>query len=210
MSTFIPIFPLSLVAFPGEKLNLHVFEPRYKQLVADCLKDNLTFGIPAFLEERISEYGTRMRITAVERHYDDGRLDIRTEGEGVFVLHTFENPAPGKLYAGGEVETRNEVRNEDPNVRAGLLFNLEQLYALLNVKIEVPGPERSLSYEVAHRVGLSQGQEYELLMLGSENERQQYLSDHLTRTIPVVSEIERTKARIRMNGHFNHFDPLEF
>ncbi|MGB3619563.1 MAG: LON peptidase substrate-binding domain-containing protein [Catalinimonas sp.] len=211
MSKFIPLFPLNMVAYPEEKINLHVFEPRYKQLVNDCTEGNLTFGIPAYLDERVSEYGTEMRITSIEKRYDDGRMDIRTLGVRVFVLQDFQNPAPGKLYAGGEVEPQHDSREEDPNVRAALLFNLEQLYSLLNVKMEVKaGPGQSLSYDLAHRIGLSQAQEYELLTIGSETERQQFLSDHLMRTIPVVSEIERTKARIRMNGHFKQFDPLDF
>ncbi|SDK83127.1 hypothetical protein SAMN05421823_103667 [Catalinimonas alkaloidigena] len=211
MTTLLPFFPLNLVVYPQEALNLHVFEPRYKQLISDCLQEEKTFGIPAYLDEQVSEYGTEVRILSVEKRYDDGRMDIRTEGVRVFLLQSLDNPMADKLYAGGEVRFMPDHTDEDPNVRAALLFNVEQLYSLLNLRPEFrTTPDRLLSYEIAHKIGLSLHQEYELLKFRSETERQTYLSEHLKRTLPVVSEIERTKARIRMNGHFRHLDPLNF
>ena len=211
MTTFLPLFPLNLVVYPQEALNLHVFEPRYKELAQDCLQEDKSFGIPAYLDDQVAEYGTEMRIVAVEKRYSDGRMDIRTEGKRVFLLQSLDNPAEGKLYAGGQVRFLPENPQEDANVRAALLFNVEQLYSLLNLRPDFRlTPDRMLSYEVAHKIGLSLRQEYELLQFRSETERQAYLSEHLKRTLPIVSDIERTKSRIRMNGHFQHFDPLNF
>ena len=58
----LPLFPLSLIVFPNEPLNLHVFEPRYRQLVLDCIEDKQTFGIPPFLNEELQDYGANVTI----------------------------------------------------------------------------------------------------------------------------------------------------
>ncbi len=84
MTNFIPIFPLSIVVFPGENLNLHIFEPRYKQLINDCITNQKPFGIPTVLKENVAEMGTLVQIKEVTKVYDDGRMDIKTEGMAVF------------------------------------------------------------------------------------------------------------------------------
>ena len=85
MSKFLPLFPLQLVVFPGEKLKLHIFEPRYKQLVGECRDEKMTFGLPAFFDGRVAEYGTEMRLLTIFKTYDDGRMDIMTEGVAAFL-----------------------------------------------------------------------------------------------------------------------------
>jgi Lon protease-like protein len=62
VTNFIPIFPLALVVFPGEALNLHIFEPRYKELVNECHAGGKPFGIPAVIENKVSELGTLVEI----------------------------------------------------------------------------------------------------------------------------------------------------
>ena len=66
------------------------------------------------------------------------------------------------------------------------------------------------SFELAHKLGLSLEQEYDMLQMVRESQRQTYMSHHLTRALPLVKEMERAKERIRMNGHFQHHDPLNF
>ncbi len=62
MTNFIPIFPLGLVVFPGEQLNLHIFEPRYKQLIQECKAADKPFGIPAVIKNAMPEMGTLVRV----------------------------------------------------------------------------------------------------------------------------------------------------
>jgi hypothetical protein len=66
------------------------------------------------------------------------------------------------------------------------------------------------SYQIAHKIGLSVEEEYSLLKMPTENERQAFLIQHLERIIPMLQDVERTKDRIRMNGHFKNLDPLNF
>ena len=83
MSVELPIFPLNIVAFPGEEVNLHIFEPRYKQLVKDCLDEGSTFGLASHVLNKI-ELGTEIKITEVTKKYSDGRMDIKTFGLRIF------------------------------------------------------------------------------------------------------------------------------
>ena len=89
MSDEIGLFPLNLVVFPGERLNLHIFEPRYKQLIKDCLESGSTFGIPSYVLNK-TEFGTEVQIEEVTKTYSDGRMDIKTIGISVIEVLDFE------------------------------------------------------------------------------------------------------------------------
>ena len=80
----LPQFPLKIVVFPGEQLNLHIFEPRYKQLINECEAEDRTFGIPAFIEKRVMEIGTEVRLEKIVKRHLNGEMDIRTRGVGLF------------------------------------------------------------------------------------------------------------------------------
>ncbi len=80
MTNFIPVFPLGIVVYPGEELNLHIFEPKYKQLINDCFETKKPFGIPTVIDGKIVEMGTTVLIKEISKTYEDGQLDIRTEG----------------------------------------------------------------------------------------------------------------------------------
>ena len=84
MTNFIPIFPLSVIVFPGENLNLHIFEPRYKQLITECFEQKKPFGIPAVVDKELKELGTLVEVSEIRKVYDDGKMDITTRGVKVF------------------------------------------------------------------------------------------------------------------------------
>ncbi len=212
MEKFLPLFPLNLVAYPGEDLNLHIFEPRYRQLINECIDSDITFGLPPFIDNRLPGLGTEMRIRTLHKRYDDGRMDIKTTGLGVFRMLDFESPVVGKLYAGGIVEfldTTDTPAIDNPQL-TDFIKRLERLYDLLQIEVDYDPMLPNLSYSVAHKVGMSIEQEYELLTILTETARQQFISQHLDKVLPVVAEMERTKQRIRMNGHFKNLDPLAF
>ena len=211
MEYFLPLFPLKLVAFPGEQLNLHIFEDRYKQLINECIREETRFGIPAYLNERI-EYGTEMSVEKVIETYPDGRMDIITMGHRVFKVTEFNNPAaPGKLYAGGEVLFLDNIYDDtDERARRHMLDLARELFDVLNISGSVKLIHDITVFDLAHKLGLSPKQQYELLQLERESDRQLYVIEHLEKTIPLMQEMERAKDRIRMNGHFRKFDPLDF
>jgi hypothetical protein len=136
-------------------------------------------------------------------------MDISTEGIKVFRVETFDNLVTGKLYAGGEVTFLPE---ETDLIRPlpQLTELLDTLYGLITTPVEYDPTQKPFSFQVAHKVGLSLADEYELLTLRRESARQQFLIQHLQKVIPIVAEMEQTKSRIRMNGHFRNLDPLNF
>jgi hypothetical protein len=205
----LPLFPLNIVVFPDEKVNLHVFEPRYKQLISDCRETGISFGIPTYLNNTI-EYGTEVVLDKVHRIYDDGKMDISVKAHGVIKVIEFENPLEDKLYSGGKVEKR-------PNIDDGDLLQKENLHNLLIELFDlfVLGDRFDLedefnSFTYSHKIGLSVEQEYELLQMPSEAMRLDYLISYLEKSIPVVRQMEEAKQKIQANGHFKHLDPLRF
>lgn len=211
MTRLLALFPLNLVVYPGEKLNLHIFEPRYRQLVHDCLAEGITFGIPPFVQNAVSPIGTEMRLVAVEKTYPNGEMDIRTRALGLFRMQSFFRQAPGKLYAGAEVEDLPDDAATDLLLHTRIQELVEQLYDLLGLRrllLELPANFRV--YDVAHHLGMSTEQEYGLLEATTEAERQQLVLDHLERVLPVLQETERLKERVRLNGHFKNLTPPSF
>lgn len=209
MENFLPLFPLNLVAYPTENLNLHIFEPRYRQLINECLEEQKTFGIPAFINNKLPGYGTEMKILSLSKSYEDGRMDIKTKGLKVFRMLNFQNPVPNKLYAGGRVAYVEDTDTPD-GVISELLLQLDRLHHILQTKVDFNTQLQPFSYQIGHKVGLSQEEEYHLLTIDSETERQRYILRHLNKVVPVMSEMERTKERIKLNGHFKNLDPLNF
>ncbi|MGA9526685.1 MAG: LON peptidase substrate-binding domain-containing protein [Terriglobales bacterium] len=85
MSSLLPLFPLDLVLLPGVPLPLHIFEPRYKEMIGECLEQKKPFGIVRASEEGVAAIGCTAEIVSVTKKYDDGRMDILTRG-----VHRFE------------------------------------------------------------------------------------------------------------------------
>jgi len=206
MTTFLSIFPLDLVVFPGEQLNLHIFEPRYMEMIRECIDTKKQFGIPPVLGGTMSELGTSMDIVEIARTYDNGEMDIRTRGVDVFRVLEVVREIPGKLYSGAIVHyPDNEKKTSSERMAALITTEVKRLYELLNVSEKFPqGKTAMLSYEIGHYVGFSKEQEYEMLGLFSELQRLEYIRRHLNEIVPVIHELEEMKKRIKMNGHFRN------
>ncbi len=205
----LPLFPLELVVYPGEQLPLHIFEDRYQQLIRDCKAEGIPFGIPAYIDKKLA-YGTELTLTSIEKEYPSGAMDVLCLGKRVFKIETFYPELSGKLYAGGKVTYFEEDANTAMSLQEELLQHITTLYTELTIERPPVFHTPFTSYQVAHKVGLSIAQEYYLLTIHNELERLMYLIGHLKGTIPVVREMNRTKAVIQMNGHYKNFDPLDF
>ena len=202
MTNFIPIFPLGIVVYPGEKLNLHIFEPRYKQLITECAEQKKPFGIPAVIGQRMQDIGSLVEITDISRTYENGEMDIRTRGLRVFRILEVIKEIPDKLYSGAIVNY--PVTNEQgiPDLMRKLMKTIRELHQLLKVNKEFPVADEQLcAFDVAHHIGLSLEEEYELLGLFDERQRQEYLKRFLAKAIPMLTGMEQLKERIKLNGH---------
>ena len=211
MTNFIPIFPLSIVVYPQEHLNLHIFEPRYKQLIQECYAEKKAFGIPAVIDNHLQDYGTIVRVTEMSKVYENGEMDIKTEGEKVFRILEVIKEIPDKLYSGAIVNYPHNHHQGHSELMRRLINSIRELHRLLNVNKDFTKSDTELNtYDVAHHVGLSLHEEYELLHLFHESQRQEYLKRHLTKVIPMVMEMEQLKEKIKLNGHFKNLTGFNF
>ena len=211
MTNFIPIFPLAIVVYPGEELNLHIFEPRYKQLIIDSKRDNKPFGIPSVINDKVSEMGTLMELIEITKIYDNGEMDIRTKGIKVFRMLELVKTIPEKLYSGAIVNYPENYANGSRFLMEKIISGIRQLHNLLKVNKSFKKADEELwSYEVAHHVGLSLVEAYDLLQLMHELQREEYLRQHLLKVLPVVTEMELLKDRIQLNGHFKNLSGFNF
>lgn len=208
MSDLLPMFPLQIVVFPGEGLNLHIFEPRYQELIRDCEEEKITFGIPAYIDGKLMTLGTEIRLEKVVKRYNSGESDIRTRGLGVFAIKEFFEKVPGKLYAGASIERLEMDMDESAELGEEVLIKTKELFELLDIDKDLPESGADLElFDIAHHVGLSLDQEYELLSIGDARERQEYVLDHLVRLIPAVRHMEEIREKASMNGHFRRLQP---
>jgi uncharacterized protein len=210
VTNFIPIFPLGIVVYPGEQLNLHIFEPRYKQLIKECSENKKPFGIPAVIDDKINEIGTLVQVMEITQIYDDGQMDIKTEGLKVFRMLEMITALPDKLYSGAIVSYPENDEKGNRALMLGIVKGIKELHKLLNIQKKFPKPEEELwTYDVAHLAGLSVKEEYELLELLQELQRQEYLKRHLKKVIPVLAEMELLKEKVKLNGHFKNLKGLD-
>ena len=211
MTNFIPIFPLAIVVYPGESLNLHIFEPRYKQLIKECFDNSKPFGIPSVIDNRLQDYGTVVRIKEITKVHDNGEMDIKTEGEKVFRILEVIKEIPEKLYSGAIVNYPVNQERGSEEVMRRVVSTIRELHKLLKVQKDFKKEDQHLNtYDLAHHVGFSIQEEYEFLNLLHERQRQEYLKRHLTKIIPMVAEMENLKEKVKLNGHFKNLSGFNF
>ncbi|KAH0533696.1 hypothetical protein FGG08_007591 [Glutinoglossum americanum] len=139
-------------------------------------------------------------------------MDISTQGIKVFRTLEVLKQVPDKLYSGAIVNYPDNI--EDAGKRTNMqkvVAGIRELHRLLKVQKEFKKPDDELtSYDIAHHAGLSLDEEYELLGLLKEVQRQEYLKRHLRKVLPVIAEMEQLKEKIKLNGHFKNLSSLDF
>lgn len=211
MTNFIPIFPLGIVVYPGENLNLHIFEPRYKQLISECHTAKRPFGIPTVIENKLQEYGSLVEISELTSVHENGEMDIKTKGIKIFRILEVIKEVPDKLYSGAIVTYPDNYESGNPEVMRKVMSGIRELHQLLKVSKDfIKEDDKIKSYDVAHHIGLSLEEEYELLGLFDERQRQEYLKRHLIKAIPMLTGMEQLKEKIKLNGHFKNLGGFDW
>ncbi|MEO7522446.1 MAG: LON peptidase substrate-binding domain-containing protein [Ferruginibacter sp.] len=211
MTNFIPIFPLNLVVYPGEQLNLHIFEPRYKQLIRECVETKKTFGIPAVLNNKMSEMGTLMEVKEITNTYENGEMDIKTEGIQVFKILEVVKDLPEKLFSGAIVTYPQNITRGSASLMKKVLSGIREIHKILGVTKDFKKPDDELTtYDVAHHAGLSMEDEYVLLEFLDELHRQEFLKRQLGKIVPVMEKMDLLKDKIKLNGHFKNLPGFNY
>jgi Lon protease-like protein len=163
------------------------------------------------IENQLQDYGSLMEIVEITNREENGEMDIKTKGSRVFRILEVIKEVPDKLYSGAIVNypETNEEGNRDLMRR--VMNSIKELHRLLKVEKKFQQAEDEVkAFDVAHHVGLSLEEEYEMLHLLQERQRQEYLKRHLTKVIPLVAEMEQLKEKIKLNGHFKNLSGLGF
>lgn len=205
----LPLFPLSLVLYPGEQLALHIFEERYKKLTAYCLEHDVPFGIVQATDDSWAEVGTTARIDEVVKRYEDGRLDIVVHGEERFHIKTVHERF--SYYTADVTLIEDDESTVDLNLKERVITQHMKLLELAGrtVRPDLYQDVDRLSFVLAQNGALEAEQKQEVLESTAENERIRYLIHHFKSIIPRIEEKEGVRRRIRSNGHFKDFPPEE-
>lgn len=207
----IPLFPLQLVVFPGEMLPLHIFEPRYKQMIKHCLDNEEPFGIASYIENKISKVGCLCRVEFVSKKYEDGRYDIVCRGGDRFLTQTYNSTKP---YLQASVSMFSDSDDSGESIQE-LLKSTRKLFANF-IEVAAENPENitnddpQSSFEYGQLVGFDLAQKQNLLEIKSESERLKFIHKHLERSLPKIKKVKQVQQRIKSNGHFKHFPPIQF
>jgi Lon protease-like protein len=201
--TEIGLFPLELVLLPSERVPLHIFEPRYKQLIGECLRSGTEFGLVLEDDQGRREIGTRAAVVEVLQMFDDGRMNVVVEGHERFRLCELTS---GREFLTGEVEPVDDEEDEALPVdaeRAMTLFH--QLVEATGEQVEEPdGSSGVLSFELASRIDFGLEPKQELLELRSEPERLRQLIDLMARAVVAVRREREVRERAATNGKVSH------
>ena len=201
-----PLFPLRLVALPGELIPLHIFEERYRTMMARCLDEESEFGIVCADDSGQRETGCACEISEVLERFDDGRLNLVARGTRPFVIESEQADLP---YPAGSVRFLDDAREEsDPD----LLAEVHEAYADLirTATDRTPDPEEIAgmsAYAMAGTVEFGLDDKQELLEARSESQRLRRLLALIRGAVRRMGVVERAQAVARSNGKVR-FGPL--
>jgi len=200
LAALIPLFPLDVVLFPGTPLPLHIFEPRYKEMIAECLAQNRTFGVVRAIEQGLAEVGCTAEIVTVVKEYPDGRLDLVTEGRKRFELLAVNEE---RSFLRAEVLMIDDELGTPPQEDTARAIQLHsELLALAGAQQDLAAVDPSLlSFHLAGSLPLDLDFKQKLLSLRAESERLTLLINYLDTLIPNLHRAARAREKAGGNGH---------
>jgi Lon protease-like protein len=200
VSSLIPLFPLDVVLLPSTPLPLHIFEPRYKEMIAECLAQNRIFGVVRALEQGLAEVGCTAEIVTVVKEYPDGRLDLVAEGRNRFEIVAVNQD---RTFLQGEVLMINDEPGAPPQEDAARAAQLHsELLAIAGAKQDLSAADPSLlSFYLAGSLPLDLDFKQKLLSLRSEADRLSILITYLETLIPNLHRAARAREKAGGNGH---------
>jgi Lon protease-like protein len=196
----LPLFPLDVVLLPGIALPLHIFEPRYKEMIGECRANNAPFGVVRALEDGVAEVGCTAEIISVTKEYPDGRLDLVAEGRNRFEVLELNRQ---RSFLQAEVLlVGDEPGTPSPEDAArAIQFHLEIL-SLAGALQDLSAADQSvLSFCLAGSLPLDLDFKQKLLGMRSEGERIQAVAAYLESILPNLRRSARAREKAGGNGH---------
>lgn len=205
----LPLFPLGIVLCPDEPIPLHIFEPRYREMVRVCLDNDQPFGIVYVTEEGHARIGCTARIRRVLNRYDDGRLDIVVMGEERFRLLEIYRDKP-YLSVDAEPYAPDDTEPADAEARTRVITQHMKLLELAGETINpaVYEQARHISFMVAKNAGLELADKQAVLEMPHEQERVHFLIEHFTAILKKLETSRELRHRAQGDGHATGFPEL--
>ena len=198
----IGLFPLGIVLLPSERVPLHIFEDRYRELIGECIEHDRAFGLLYADESGIREVGTRARVAAILEQFDDGRMNIVVEGLRRF---TVERLTQGSSFMTAEV---GEVEDEEGEIadetRRDAVGAFRALAALAGAEPELDESSPVLSFELAAQVELATDDKQFLLESRSEQERLERVAELLEEARRLMIATRELGEVAKQNGSRPH------
>jgi Lon protease-like protein len=199
----IGLFPLDVVLLPGERVPLHIFEERYKDLIGTCIENSEEFGLLLAEETELRTIGTSASIVDVINRYDDGRMDILVEGRDRFKVTRVTET---RSYLTAEVQPFADAKaGADPGLVAECLAALERVAEVTGVDadaVEVGGED--VAWRIAAQVDFGTDFKQELLEMRTENERLEQLAQALDKAATAIAGQKEIRKRAAGNGKVDH------
>jgi len=197
----IPLFPLNVVLFPGEKLPLHIFEPRYRRMVQECLESKSPFGMLLALPNGVAHVGCTAEILQVTKRFDDGRMDILTVGRDPYRIVDLLTDDP--LLQGTVDYLEDQDCSLESRTCEELLALYEVCYTLLFAGMPLSLQDRGaqvLSFAISGALPMDLLWKQQILELRSEAERQARLLTYLREWALHLQKIDTVRQRGHGNG----------
>jgi Lon protease-like protein len=195
----IGLFPLGVVLLPTERLPLHIFEERYKELVGECIEGDLEFGLVFADGDELVDVGTRARVAEVLTRFPDGRLNVLVEGGGRFLLEELTDGRSFHTARVSPLEDDDDPASPEAIERA--LGQFERLREMTGSDVESPSAgERLLSFAIAGRIELAVEAKLGLLRDVSERSRMETLCELLDAVIAGAERVRIAAERASTNG----------
>ncbi|MCU1296977.1 MAG: Lon protease-like protein [Acidobacteriaceae bacterium] len=201
MSALLPLFPLDLVLFPGTSLPLHIFEPRYREMVSECLAEKKHFGVVRAKDDGIAEIGCTAEIVDRTKTYDDGRMDVLTAGRERFEVMQVNQE---RSFLQAEViYLQDELNPSSPEEKSRAMKLHAELMTLAGAKpegaSEIAGD--NLAYHLAGSLPLDLDFKQTLLEMKSESERVQAIISFFEAILPSMRRTVHVRQKAGGNGH---------
>jgi Lon protease-like protein len=196
----LPLFPLDLVLLPGTPLPLHIFEPRYKEMIGECLTNNAPFGVIRALDEGVAEVGCTAEIVTVTKEYPDGRLDLVAEGRKRFEVLELNQD---RSFLRAEILlVADEAGAPAAEDKARAVQVHLEILALAGAVQDLSAADQSaLSFYLAGSLPLDLDFKQKLLAMRSERERIQAVALYLESILPNLRRAARAREKAGGNGH---------
>jgi uncharacterized protein len=196
----IPLFPLSRLIFPEEKIFLHIFEERYKEMIRECLNEQKWFGIAFVAENELCEIGCAVAIERVLKQYQNGESDIMVMGIYRFRITNVTDERP--FLMADIVPFHEPLRTLNRPNRERLISQHIKYLELTEktLQLSIYESTKLVSYVVAAQLPLSNPEKQALLQIPEENERVNFLTDYLATLLPDVEAKTQLKKRAQGDG----------